>query len=168
MPAFLRKIHRPRWYREESAALLAAGDVPADVFVDLRTQKNSLSVWEIQDDRSNFESVVAAYASTQNSFANFDYALFDCARLQSIGVAAMLAPGETKDEDANREWHYDLVDLSGHKLLQLAILIFDETTERARVSEMQVKAFVAQAISNGRLKAGALHENMQKKLPSRA
>ena len=45
--------------------------------IDLVPDDNTLSIWYIEDDRSNLEQVAVAFASTRDSFSNFDYALVD-------------------------------------------------------------------------------------------
>jgi hypothetical protein len=62
MALFLRKVRQSRWFNEPAAAFLEVGDVPADPFVDLQTKENLLSVWEVEEDRSNVMRVVRAIA----------------------------------------------------------------------------------------------------------
>ena len=63
MPLFLRIIRKAKWYKNEQVPWLPEGELQADTLTDLSTKSNELSVWHIEDDRSNLEQVVTALAA---------------------------------------------------------------------------------------------------------
>jgi hypothetical protein len=72
MPFILRTIRKDRWYRIEDVPWLEEGDIHADPLADLNTKANELSVWLIEDDRSNLNRVVSALAATRTHISNLD------------------------------------------------------------------------------------------------
>ena len=59
-------------------------------------QFSTLSVWYIEDDKSNLEQVAVAVASTRDSFSPFDYALVDETLLTAINIygGTFTSPGD--------------------------------------------------------------------------
>lgn len=124
MPLLLHTVRENRWYKSEAAPWLAIGDVPADPLGDLKTTQNCLSVWEVLDDRSNVERIVRAVAVGRHEIADMGYVLFDAALLPTIDIKTQTEKGTTPDEGANA-WHFNLVDLSGKKLVGLTRMILE-------------------------------------------
>jgi hypothetical protein len=124
VPSVLRKIRKSRWYTEEKALKdypwLLQGELPADPLGDLATNGNSLSVWIIEDDRSNLGRVIAALACTTKSLDDFDYGLVDLQVILSAGLKLNQTTGDTADYTANISWHSDLIELSAIRLLDFA------------------------------------------------
>ena len=118
MPLLLHTVRQARWLKEPAAEWLRSGDVPADAVSDLRTTDNKLSVWEVAEDRSNLERIVRAIAVGRHEIASTGYIIFDSALLTEVGIDSMREKGATQDATAN-EWHRDLVQLSGNKLVAL-------------------------------------------------
>jgi hypothetical protein len=77
MPLILRKIRKARWYQYDRSDFpwLLEEDIPADPLGDLATNDNELSVWQINDDKSNLPRVAAALAANCDDISNLDYAL---------------------------------------------------------------------------------------------
>jgi hypothetical protein len=121
MALLLRKVRQSRWFREPAAAFLEVGDVPADPFVDLQTKENLLSVWEVEQDRSNLVRVVRAIAVGGQRIDHTGYILFDSDHLASAEIQFQTSHGQSEDMGINA-CHRDLV-LSGKKLLALAKLL---------------------------------------------
>lgn len=149
MPLVLRKIRKARWYRLEGVSWLAEGDVHADPLADLPTSENRLSVWHVEDDRSNLERVVAALAASCGAVSNLDYALLDQQVLSTtLKVKIEGNRGASPDDKANESWHRDLVELSASKLVELA-KAFLANGERDRVPEKKVRRLLADAVASG-------------------
>ncbi|MSQ46810.1 MAG: hypothetical protein EXR78_00240 [Deltaproteobacteria bacterium] len=104
---------------------------------DFVPENSTLSVWYIEDDRSNLEQVVIALASTRDFFSNFDYALVDEALLTTLSIKVEQTVGDTPDQEANTCWHRDLVELSDPKLIAL-IRTIAEKGETARIPEKEM------------------------------
>lgn len=149
MPLILRNVRQNRWFKEQATAQLANGDVPADPLADLATTNNTLSVWEVADDRSNVERIVRAVAVTKNELADAGYVLFDSQYLEVVGIQTQKERGKTPDDDANA-WHLDLVDLSGNKLVMLTRLIL-ENGESGRVLRKRLEELVSEGIQSKQL-----------------
>lgn len=124
MPLLLRKVRENRWYKSEAERWLQQGDVPADLLGDLRTQQNQLSVYEVLPDRSNLERIVRALAlGTNSGLADTGWVMFDSDMLAAVGIGTSASePGDTQDKQVN-QWHRDLVELSGNRLVALTKLI---------------------------------------------
>ncbi len=147
MPFILRKIRKSKWYKSEGTPWLAQGDLQADSLGDLTTQQNELSVWQIQDDLSNLDRVLAAMAASTHQISNLDYALLRQELLPGIKTKSTL--GMSLDEDANI-WHIDLIELSAQKLFALANVIQSQAQIK-RKPEKEVLKLVAQAITSGQI-----------------
>lgn len=115
MPLFLRMIKGSRWYPPEDTFWLADGEIQAEPLADLATRENTLSVFQISDNESNLERVIAAMAAQRDDLRHFEYALFDQQIIADLNIKVQKAPGDTKDGIVN-EWHYDLTELSAQKL----------------------------------------------------
>lgn len=163
MALLLRKVRDRRWSAADGLPWLDEGDIPADPLADLITQENSLSLWQIEDDRGNLNRVVAAMAATCDNISHFDYAIFDEAIPISLGIDLEHAPGETPDAEANAAWHYNLVRLSGTKMVDLAKLILREG-ERDRMTRKRVQSLLAEAVVAGNLEMASLKEKIRAKI----
>ncbi|NJL67865.1 MAG: hypothetical protein HC894_15955 [Microcoleus sp. SM1_3_4] len=102
----------------------------ADSLSDMVTTANKLSVYRINDDKSNLNRVAAALVANCENISNFDYLLFDELLLQILEIKSEETQANTPDESVNN-WHLDLVELSLTKLVNLAI----EASKRVRKSE---------------------------------
>jgi len=150
MSLFLKKVQNSRWTRPSPAPWLPEHDVPADCFVDLESKDCRLSVWTVTEDRSNLERIVAALSGTRQYVQNFDYALIGTAVVERLGIIVLQCPGDTADREANERWHYDLVELTGEKLLALARAI-SLRGERDRFYERDIESFLRRGINEGKL-----------------
>ncbi|MBI5747051.1 MAG: hypothetical protein HZA13_08620 [Nitrospirae bacterium] len=144
MPFLFRKIdNKRRWDKDASFSWLELHDIQADPVTDLKTSQNILSVYCIDDERSNLDRVVAAIAATRDRFDILDYILFDQRILSEIDVKIEKTIGKTPDEQVNN-CHLQLVELSGFKLVNLAKVILNKG-ETDRV----LKKYVAKLIKDG-------------------
>jgi hypothetical protein len=128
---------------------LERGDVPADPLGDLATSQHRLSVWDVAADRSNLERIVRAVVTTKDKIASMGYVLFDSSLLSDAGISIQVEEGATPDEEAN-EWHRDLVDLSGNKLVVLTRLIL-QNGESGTVLKKRLEELVEQGLERKEL-----------------
>ena len=163
MPSLHRIIRKNRWYIEEALFYLQCGDIPADPLGDLRTDKNSLSVWLIEDDRSNLERVIAAFAAARQSLDHLDFTLFDFAIPAQINIKCEKSSGDTPDDAANESWHFKLSELSGLKLVALAKAILEKGHTERRF-EADVRGLVRDAISKGQVSTSRMYPKLAQKL----
>ena len=159
MPFILRKIVQRRWYNDEP--WLAEGAFKSSALMDLRVDDNKLSVWHIEDDKSNLMRVITALAATGDKIQNFDYALLDKKALSELNVRFEYTKGGTPDEQVNNRWHLDLIELSALKLFNLAQAIFI-SAERDRIPEKQVRQLIVNGVVSGQIDKEKLVEKMRK------
>lgn len=146
MPLALIRIAKAKWYRH---SWLSREDVGADALTDLKTKGNTLSIWMIDDERSNLDQVVAALAAGRHKLGHFDYALLDYALLEGAGLAMKRYPGTTRDREAN-DYHVDIVQLTARDIGQLAEWIA-QSPDRTRVPEWEVGSLLDEAVAHGRI-----------------
>jgi len=154
VPFVLRKIRKAKWYKHRGVPWLAQGDLQADALGDLQTSNNELSVYYIESNKSNLERVVTALAANRDFISNLDYALLDLEVLSELGIKTERRAGETPDAQVNT-WHIDLVELSAHKLMDLADAIYKHADKRRlqkkKLIQLIVKAVTSKCIDGTRL-----------------
>ena len=79
MSKLLRKVDsKPHWEPDgEFSEYIGAGKAPADALRDLATTDNALSVWQIDDNETNLDRVLAAIASTRQFLLKIDFLICD-------------------------------------------------------------------------------------------
>lgn len=162
MSFFLRKIRKGRWIEVDEITLLDDGDLPADPLADLNTKDNNLSVWQVKEDESNLNEIVAALAAKSMRLSNFDYLLFRPNLPPKLNVSVVCDKGLTSDETVNN-WHCDFVGLSAFKLIKLAKALLTQA-EKRRILEKDVAVLIIDAMRSGRINLTSLHESLKKDL----
>lgn len=125
MPYFLRQIDVRPWLDKSGASI-----APADIVSDFKTKENKLSLWRIEDDKSNLCRVIVAIScnkADRTTIKQFEYVMIDSRCLQSKGFKINQTDGNTKDKEANKKWHYDINELSGDMLLQIVKLFYEKS-----------------------------------------
>jgi hypothetical protein len=148
----LRKIEKHRWNKEvaNKSAGLPLGECPADTLVfDLKTEKNTLSFWHIEDDYSNLNLVVVAIACTRESLDTLDYGLVSVAAIDKIGIKIEPNPNDTVYNIVNT-WHRDLVKLTASNLASLAQTMWNQI-EPQRVSDKAILEYIVSGVASGEL-----------------
>jgi hypothetical protein len=163
MPLAMRRVKRPRWYSQAVLPWLERGEVPADPFTDLRTSDNSLSIYVIEDDKSNLDQVVTAMSATCDRPQNFDYLLFDIEILSQVNIEVRESKGKTPDNEVNG-WHRDLVEISGNRLLMLVKQVLESNYETDRYLAKQIKEFATRAIHSGRYELNQVKQSFREHL----
>ncbi len=162
MPLLLRLIRKNRWYSDETPPWLQNGEIQADPLGDLVTGNNNLSVWEVEDDKSNLDQVITALAASHDSISNLDYSLFDKNSLSKIGIRVETSKGKTPYEKANN-LHRDLIELTATKLVKLAEVML-RSSSRERVPEKQILILIKDAVNNQQIDEKMLKQNISAKL----
>lgn len=158
MPYLLRQIKKPRWHEQP---WLGRNEAPADSLRDLAD--NSLSVWHIDDDKSNLSHVVSAIAAGRQTIDKLDYACFPPDRLEQITISVVKTEGKTFSKDANASWHRELVQLSANKAAGLANIMKEYGT-RDRLLEDEVVSLIQEAIRSGRIDKDKLPDKIREKI----
>lgn len=159
----LIRVDKPRWeWNSDDSPWIPPGDIPAAPLTDLRTSPNSeLSVWYVEDNRTNLERIVAALAGTRDHCDKFDFALFPEVVLTQAQIQSKNSMGNSADRDANSSWHRDLVELTASKLSTLARLIREQGAIERRF-EKQVIELIADGVKQGRIEALRLKPALRK------
>ncbi len=163
MPLFLRQIKNSKWYRHEGVPWLPPGELQADALGDLHTHDNKLSVWHVDDGRSNLHRVLAAIAAGRDHLSNVDYALVDASVIAGLNIPIEPSPGSTPDEDANSLWHRNFIELTRTKLLELAEAIAPQPA-RARLLAKEVAELLLQSLESGILSRSGIKPELLKRL----
>jgi len=162
-------VRNSRWFPDETPRWLEEGEFQADALVDLETDDNKLSVWLIDEDSSNLPRVIAAMAAHRKSACPFDYALFRDRLVAEIGTRIEKSLGDSEDDEANRLWHRDLVELSASKVMALAKVIFDSNGTnrcwRKDVVQLIVESVALKQIELDKLQP-SLKSTIEKKIPA--
>ena len=162
MPLYLIRINKRNWDRDVFASWLGPNQVPADVYRDLRVTDGSLSVWHIEDDRSNLDRVITALASTRDIFDVFDYGLFDQTLASSSGIKAVPSVGISPMPSANH-WHRDLVELTVDNLALLIKAIFN-VMEKGRISKHDIHTMISLAAQANQVDVSQLKPKMRQQI----
>ena len=158
MPFVFRKLDRKaRLYRVKWTE---TDDVQADALREFRTRENALSIWLIDDNRSNLERVIAAVAAGRDRLCNLDYALIEHTLLDELDIQVSPQEGESVDDDANRRWHQDLERLSATKVVQLAVAVQRTEGGLQRVQKRAVGQLIATSIRNGFINPNRIDERL--------
>lgn len=161
MPYLMRIVRSGRWLPPD---WLPPGEPPADILEDLQTRgTNALSLWLIEEDRSNLERVAAALASGRDSFSNLDYRLVPTGWLTRYRIVAAATPGKTADTEANDRWHRDLSHLTANRLVSVARCMWRRDAP-GRLSEKRVKQLLSDGIQSGQLRTEQINPNLAAKL----
>ena len=161
MAFIFRQVRKNRWYKGEAESSLSIDDVPADPLGDLQTKSNELSIWFIDDEKSNLEQVASALAAGRDSSANLDYALLDFKYFGKLKFKHKSSRGGTLDNRIN-EYHIDIIELSGRKLVRLAKTFFRyaeiQRMPEKKVLELIKKAIQSQQIDSTKIKSAIIEK----------
>lgn len=160
MPFLLVLIRKSRWLGTVPP-FQGVADAPADCLVDLKTEKNELSSWFVDDQKTNLNRLLTALAANRDSFQNIDYITFDFDLPGRLNLTLRSTPGETADSHANRSWHYDLT-LSARQLVELAVEIHLSGT-KGRLLPKEVQRLV-EASTGKELNQAKINKKLAAKL----
>ena len=161
MALLLRSIRKARW--SQPPEWCDEGDLGADALNDLATKDHALSVWQIEQDESNLERVIAALAAMRDNLSNFDLVLFPEEIVAASGIATNRSEGKSADEEANARWHCDLRMISASKLASLARSIKARGTVR-RIPERQVGTLISAGVQDGRIDSESVSPGIRESL----
>lgn len=161
MPHFLLKINKRKWDKLD-VPWLEPNQIQADPLGDLKISEGTLSVWHVNDDKSNLDIVITALAANRDNFDKFEYGLFDQTIAMSLNLKMQNTPGTTPIDKANI-WHRDVVELTAEKAFELIKAIFD-TFEKQRVLDDDIKTKILNADSQGNLDIHKVHDPMKSRI----
>lgn len=163
MSILVRKVTKSKWLQNN----ISEGESPsADaITTDLRTTKNSLSVWEIES-IDMLEDAVLAIVSAGDHLDTIDVILFDsddfsCSRLE---VRKTDVPIPFKDFIKQ---HRDIVNLNYRSLGEVAKLIVKSISSNSgicRFSRGKLKKIINSGLSEGKVQSDAMNHAIIDKL----
>lgn len=157
--AFRQLINASYWdkEREEDEEWLHPNEVRADTFKCLKSDKNRLSIYVINDE-SELQRLLAAVASNRNNVQHLDYALFDFALLDKYAIEYIDEPGVLPD-DLVCNWHKDIIQLDGSTLHKLAKVIY-EHSEPVRALDKKIAKAIQFSINKTHIDSSKLKPSM--------
>lgn len=161
MPQFLLRITKRKWDKL-NVQWLRPNDIQADPLGDLSIIDGTLSVWYIEDDRSNLDLIVTALAATRERFDKFEFGLFDQNVVDLVDVLVKIKPGDTPLENANH-WHRDLTELTIDKATTLVKTIFNGL-EKKRLFAETITDRILGAVHAGDINLQKVNKTMRKKI----
>jgi hypothetical protein len=158
------------WLRERAEDWLAAGRVPGDCLADLSTNRNALSVYEVENE-ADAKRVAAALALRRAKNSGNDEKSLDDVSLLRFSPELLDAEsikyskdvhGETPDTVVNA-WHVDLVDLGGDDLVRLARRLINEVVP-VRFHRRALQEVLSVSVAAGDIPDTALNSRIRKDL----
>lgn len=131
------------------------GEFKADPLGDLPTTKGALSMWRLDEGRSEYH-IAAAVAALQRP-GNLDYFLIDEDALYSRGFMLEQCPGNSADPNLSKKCHLDIVRLTEKRLLELAALFREEGETRICTQPLIIQT-LADGLEQGRIDRAQIKE----------
>ena len=116
---------------------------------ELQLTNNCLSVFLVDDDKSNLHRIVAALSATSQSPSDVEFFLLDEKELDALSVHKEKTQANTADDVVNQA-HRDLVITSKDKLIHLAHT-FKSKGETGRILKKKVRRMIKQGIDSGEI-----------------
>lgn len=160
MPWFLRKIKSSRW-TGDLPKWIPQGDVDADKLKDLATTKCELSVWVINDEKSNLDQIITALAATVEKVSHIDFVLVEEGLVTGSGFKIEEADGESPLTGVSKS-HRHIVELTASKVALLASVLHNngkiDRRDQVLVMGLLADAHRKGEIETERLKPGLLEQ----------
>lgn len=161
---FIRVISElKRWSRIEGKE----SSLPADCFFDIKTTKNTLSLWKIEGDEQNFNQFVVISTLGRASLSKISYVLIKEEDIEAQGLQYMHdMPGCPYINENDTEFishHYDIINISQDEYLKIANIIISkiENKQIHIMSLEEVKNVVKQLTEKGLIYTEKLQSSMQ-------
>jgi hypothetical protein len=152
MPQFLRIISNlDRWETEEGLSEVSIDDVTADAVTDLKTTNNCLSVFRVEDNQSNLNDIITAFAATRLHLNKpVYYLLFNPNIAEQLKIPNHETKGDTPDQLVN-VYHRNLEIRTGMTLIRLAKELLTNSKFGSQEVNVLARSLKA-AMDTGRLK----------------
>jgi len=153
-------------------------DIRADaVTMCLRTNNDTLSVWQCRSTNEDIREVMLAIASTMDPIETMNVVLIKKTDLNANSIAFEGTPQETETpikELSNR--HFTLINLTAEQLCSLARQIATNVRQNIdiyRFTQKKLLTFMANAVEDGRLRLNQFYDNaarlkVEKKLKTKS
>lgn len=162
MSLLIRKINKAKWFQVD---ILTDNDVSADAVTNcLRTTKNTLSFWRIEDE-GDLDKAILAIASCLENFDTIDVVILEERSIEQYNISIVASPGDTPVTsliDIHRELESLTFSKIGHIKDNIIERIRKEKLKRYTISSL--KKLIQSAIDTGLLRREDLKEAIRLKL----
>lgn len=161
MSLLIRKINRNKWLQVDNPP----DDISADAITGcMRTQRNTLSVWEVPDE-NKIDEAVLAIVSAGDHLETVDVVQIDREYLGENEIDCIQTKGRTLVEDL-ADTHIDLSNLAYKELGIIAYHIADKFRQGKveRYTAGRIKGLLKDAIQKKRLEITDLGDSISEKL----
>jgi hypothetical protein len=139
MPKVLRKIDKKVFWSteplEDEEAWHSPSELRADALTDLKTTKNALSIFFVDEGAGvPVDRIVAALAANRDNLAHVDYIAIDVQVILDLGIRMDDTPGATCDSAVDR-CHRNLINLTSRKVAELG----NTLQQKGEVRRIQVE-----------------------------
>lgn len=106
----------------EDKSWLQEDEIPADPLSDLHTKNNTLSIFLIDENKTDLERCIAAYATckSRGELREIDYLIFDEKLIKEVGITYRQQDDNNIIDEKIRKSHWNLYEVSSQKLVALA------------------------------------------------
>lgn len=161
MKCFVRFVELKRWlnaYDKKSNILNAR--VISDIRVDMQ---NCTSIFALNDDESNLNKIILAFAENRNGVDRIDYIKIDESELEKLSLSTIQNSTNVNTKiKAVKKYHYDLKIGKVDKLILLAEFIYKKTSDIQGLNPNDVIKLFNEEISSGDLDKKDLKPAIQK------
>ena len=163
MPFLARQIKQARWLSAIESFDRGGSDIYPDCLGDLATKESAISLWLVEDDQSNLDEIVCALAACREAVDSLDLLLLPSSIPTSIGTVSVSVENSPYPEAYNN-WHRNLGDLSGQRLIQLARYIVSGDQHPKRIKKDRVGEILLSRFQAGKLKVDLLNKKLRGQL----
>jgi len=164
MAYLAREIARAKWDPKPD---LGAGEISADTFKDLRTDKSKLSLWTFPNSAlAELEEIALAMATTRTSIEKLDLAWVEKKILDEKGILFGNEPGSTPVAEL-RAKHLNAVSLDVVRIAEIAKFVADAVRNKnqfRRFSTAEIKKIIVKALEEKRLRLEDLNSDLKRKI----
>ena len=155
-------VRAERWYRESTWDWLEKPEFPADALKDLRTDNNSLSVFEVENEADARAAAIAIAAGRQD-FGDCEWFLFDDSVLDALNIPIEKSEGTTPNTRIN-ELHRNISHLTGRKLAALVEAISPDPETFGFVLKKDVESTIVASVKSGELDIYRVNRSLREKV----
>ncbi|MFH1563085.1 MAG: hypothetical protein ABIF11_06695 [Nitrospirota bacterium] len=160
MSILFRKLERKVYMDPQKANEL--GGPQADALKNFKTKENALSVYEVENELTDIERILAAIAGTRDNVQEVEYASFDSNLLAEHEIKTNKIKGDTADDEVNN-LHIDLIDLTAKQLYLLASSI-QKDGKLIRILKKEIGIKITEGLKEGYLDKNKINEKLLHKL----
>ena len=159
MKLLVRKIEKAKWMQND---VLNGAQPSADAVTgSLRTQKNTLSVWQIETS-GELEDAVTAFVCQGQHLDTIDVVIFEESALSERHLKFQNKLADTPLKSF-KDRHYDVCELDYDSLGQFSEVIVDSLRSEKtmkRFTHSQLKELVKRAVADGKVVLEDLNEKI--------